>query len=444
MIKSLRKKLHFLFAGSFMLLFTAVLGLMMCNDISSSRSMENDMFQRTAANLLLNLENRENIQSIFSLYEQDYPFLFHCFDSSGNILYQTASEDYPQIPGIIDAFKNELSRTESFSNLYPSYSQSGIFYFSYDNIPYSGIYGETPDSRAQVNTVYLIKRVQTITEEIKEILGFYLTIWCVILAAVAAISHFLIQKATQPTEAAIKSQKNFIAAASHELKAPLAVILTNAETAADDPVLPAHLHKNLTTIDAECTRMSNLVQDLLLLSSIDSGTWTLTKAPVDVYSLLINVYEKFEPLCKKHHRELVLNFADDVYPKFVADNHRLEQILEILLDNAVYYGQPDSPITLTVHTRQQNAGGLLAASSAGTKWLSFTIEDHGPGIPAEDKPFIFDRFFRADKARTGAQHYGLGLSIAQELVHMHNGKITLSDTPGGGCTFTISFPLVDT
>lgn len=444
MIKSLRKKLFFLFTASVMLLFTAVLCLIMYNDISSSRSSEKDMFQRAAANLLLNLENSENVHSIFPLYEQDYPFLFHCFDSSGNILYQTVSEDYPQISGIVDAFKKELSREESSYTIYSGYSQSGIFYFSYDDIPFSGIYGKTPNSHAQANTVYLIKRERTIAEQIKDGFGFYLTIWCVIFAATAAISHFLIQKATQPTEAAIQSQKNFIAAASHELKAPLAVILTNAETAADDPVLPAHLHKNLTAIDAECTRMSNLVQDLLLLSSIDSGAWELTKKPIDIYTLIINVYEKFEPLCKKHHREFALDLADDVYPEFVADNHRLEQILGIFLDNAIHYGQTDSPITLSVHTEYQNTNGLLAASSAEMKWITFTIQDHGPGISDEDKPFIFDRFFQADKSRTHTQHYGLGLSIAHELVHMHNGKITLSDTPGGGCTFKISFPLSDT
>lgn len=441
MIKSLRKKLFLLFASSVMLLFSAVLGLLLHNSISSSRSAENDMFQRTSTNLLLNLENTENVRSVFQLYEQDYPFIFYCFDTSGNILYQTVSKDFPQISGIIDAFEEELNKLESSYELYPEYSQSGIFYFSYDDIPYSGIYGETPDSHTQINTVYLIKRNQTITEQIKEKLGFYLTIWCVILAAVAAISIFLIQKATKPTESAIQSQKNFIAAASHELKAPLAVILTNAETAADDPALPAHLQKALTAIDAECMRMSSLIQDLLLLSSIDSGTWMLTKTPIDIYSLVLSIYEKFEPLCKKHHRELVLNLADDVYPEFAADNTRLEQILSIFLDNAIHYGQPMSPIALTVHTEYQNMGSFFAAPSAEMKWITFTIQDQGPGIPDDEKPFIYDRFYQSDKSRTHTQHYGLGLSIAKELVEMHKGKIALSDTPGGGCTFKISFPI---
>ncbi len=73
--------------------------------------------------------------------------------------------------------------------------------------------------------------------------------------------------------------------------------------------------------------------------------------------------------------------------------------------------------------------------------MVFTIQDHGPGIREEDKPFIYDRFYQADKSRTHTQRYGLGLSIAYELVAMHKGTIELSDTPGGGCTFQVRFPL---
>lgn len=441
MINVLRKRLCFLFTSSVMLLFTAVLGLMLHNSLASSRSAENDMFQRAASNLLLNLENIGNVSPVFHLYEQDYPFLFFCFDEYGNVLYQTASDDTPQFLGIVNAFEEEIGKEATNYKDSSSYNQSGIFYFSYEDIPYCGIYGETAVSHTQKATVYLIKPKTAIMERLKEELEFYLAIWCMILAAVTAISHFLIHKATQPTESAIQSQKNFIAAASHELKAPLAVILTNAETTADDPDLAAHLQKNLSAIDAECMRMSGLVQDLLLLSSIDSGAWTLTKTSVDIFSFALSVYEKFEPLCRQHRRELVLDLANDVYPEFAADINRLEQILGIFLDNAIHYGQPGSPITLTVRTECKNAGGFLAVHAAGTKCISFTVKDHGPGIPAEDKPFIFDRFYQADKSRTHTQRYGLGLSIAKELVDMHKGKITLTDTPGGGCTFQISFPL---
>ena len=73
--------------------------------------------------------------------------------------------------------------------------------------------------------------------------------------------------------------------------------------------------------------------------------------------------------------------------------------------------------------------------------FSFYVIDHGVGIKDEDKPFIYDRFYCSDKSRTQRDHFGLGLSIARELVEMHNGTITLSDTPGGGCTFKVSFPL---
>ena len=116
-----------------------------------------------------------------------------------------------------------------------------------------------------------------------------------------------------------------------------------------------------------------------------------------------------------------------MFPVLNADIDRLNQILSIFIDNALNYSLPKSEISLDATVFKNT--------------LVFSIKDHETGIADKDKPFIFDRFFCADKSRTQKEHYGLGLCIAKELVEMHKGKIELSDTLGGGCTFKIFLPL---
>ena len=231
----------------------------------------------------------------------------------------------------------------------------------------------------------------------------------------------------QPTENSMQIQKEFIAAASHELKAPLAVILASAECISGDTNLSSEAKQHTAIIDSECMRMSKLVQDLLLLSSVDANTWPLKKTNIDVDTLLINTYEKYEPICRQKGILFELSTSDELFPVLNADIDRLDQILSIFIDNAINYSFPKSEISLD--------------ATVGKNMLVFTIKDHGTGIADKDKPFIFDRFFCADKSRTQKEHYGLGLCIAKELVEMHRGKIELSDTVGGGCTFKVFFPL---
>lgn len=173
--------------------------------------------------------------------------------------------------------------------------------------------------------------------------------------------------------------------------------------------------------------MSKLVQELLLLSSVDANTWTLNKTNIDVDTLLINTYEKYEPICRQKGIQFKLTTSDELFPVLNADIDRLNQILSIFIDNAINYSLPKSEVSLDATVFKNT--------------LVFSIKDHGTGIADKDKPFIFDRFFCADKSRTQKEHYGLGLCIAKELVEMHKGKIELSDTLGGGCTFKIFLPL---
>ena len=225
----------------------------------------------------------------------------------------------------------------------------------------------------------------------------------------------------------LKGQKDFVAAASHELKSPLAVIMANAEAIETIGGQEPQIQNHLSVIDTECMRMSRLVRDMLLLASSDADKWTVHRQKVNIDTLLITLFEAYEPVCKGKSIQLKLALEETEYPRLDTDQERLFQILSIFLDNAISYSPENSSIE--IQTRQT------------TKELTFLVADHGKGIAKADRPFIFDRFYRADKSHTDKSHFGLGLSIAEELAKILAGRIGFKDTPGGGATFFLTLPI---
>ena len=254
----------------------------------------------------------------------------------------------------------------------------------------------------------------------------YFLIWLLVFMIVLFVSVLIIRQAMKPTVKTMQSQKNFIAAVSHELKTPLAVLLSTADAIESSPDCTPNIKNDLSLIETEVTCMARLIQDLLLLSSIDAGNWMFHKSKINVDTLLINLYEKFEIICQKRAIALQIKMPEECFPPLFSDEDRISQIISIFLDNAISYSPEHSSILLEASIKKNN--------------LAISIIDHGTGISGEDKKHIFDRFYRCDKSRTKKDHYGLGLSIANELVSLLNGKIYLNDTPEGGCTFTIVLP----
>ena len=185
----------------------------------------------------------------------------------------------------------------------------------------------------------------------------------------------------------------------------------------------------LTNIEKECTRMGNLIKDLLILAASDSKKWHLTLGNHDSDTLLLDVYETFEPVCRHNGITLNLTLPDMELPRIHCDKSRVIQILTILLDNAITYTLPDGMIDLEIFVKKRN--------------VCYLVADHGNGIPDEEKERIFDRFYQSDKSRKEKEHFGLGLSIARELTELQKGKLTLTDTPGGGCTFCLMLPAAE-
>jgi signal transduction histidine kinase len=250
------------------------------------------------------------------------------------------------------------------------------------------------------------------------------TILYSLLGLAGIISLFLVSlcfvsKMLKPIEESNRRQTTFIAAASHELRSPLSVIMAN--NAAISTTSEAQIfHKG---IDKECKRMAHLIDDMLLLTCMDAKTWLINKEPIEIDTLLVETYEVFLPLFRQNNLSLVLNLQEDELPIIYGDKDRLKQILAILLDNALSYTPPGKKVT--VHGFVSNF------------YLNIEVEDQGIGITDIDKKLIFDRFYRADKSRNDKKHFGLGLCIANELVQRHGGKISIRDTEGGGATFVI-------
>ncbi|MGI6068855.1 MAG: sensor histidine kinase [Blautia sp.] len=245
------------------------------------------------------------------------------------------------------------------------------------------------------------------------------------LTLLGLFSWFFTLQMLHPIEESQKSQNIFIASASHELRSPLAVILSAASVL--EKVPPGRIPHFASMIRKEGNRMSSLIQDMLTLANSDADALHITSRPEQLDSILLDTYEKYEVLTKSRNIRLTLDLPEEVLPDCLCDRERMEQVLTILMDNALQY------VT--------DGGHILLGLSQKNNSLEIRIADNGPGIPKEEKNKIFERFYRSDTSRTDKNHYGLGLCIAREILRLHKGSIQVEDTPGGGATFLIQLPV---
>jgi signal transduction histidine kinase len=217
---------------------------------------------------------------------------------------------------------------------------------------------------------------------------------------------------------------NFVSDVSHELRTPLTAIKGFVETlqdgAADDPEVRDRF---LNTIAVETERLTRLTNDLLLLTRADAGRLDLHLAPVDLADCVRRAVVQLEGRASEKQSAIVTDLPDD--PVSVqADADRVHQVLVNLLDNAIKFTPPGGRVTVSVSEH------------------TVTVADTGPGIPADEIPHIFERFYRGDRsrARQGADGSGLGLAIVKAIVEAHGGQIWIESEPGQGAAFTFTLP----
>ena len=227
-------------------------------------------------------------------------------------------------------------------------------------------------------------------------------------------------------EALFEAQRRFVADVSHELRTPLTVIKGNVDLMRRLQTLD---EQALASIEAEIDRLTRLVNDLLTLARAESGRLPLQIARLDLDALVLDVVGQMGVLAQQ--KGVRLRVGEFAPVAVCADADRLKQVLVNILGNAVKYTPSGGEVTVSLQMADEAA------------WVH--IADTGPGIPPEDVPHVFERFYRAEKARTraGERGFGLGLSIAYWIVRHHGGDITLDSTLGEGTTFHIRLPLAD-
>jgi len=227
-----------------------------------------------------------------------------------------------------------------------------------------------------------------------------------------------------------RMRTDFVSNVSHELRTPLTAIKGLVETLRDGAVDDRKVRDRfLATIEDETDRLIRLVNDLLVLSKADSRALKLKREPLDIRDLIEESVQKLAPQLEERGI-LVEVIAPDEPQLVLADADRIEQVLVNLLDNAIKYSPEGGRVTVAI-----DDGG------PAPEMVGVAVRDRGLGIPAEDLPRVFERFYRVDRARArDGGGSGLGLSIAKAIVEAHGGEITLRSEEGQGTTVRFTLP----
>lgn len=253
------------------------------------------------------------------------------------------------------------------------------------------------------------------------------------LLGAGGVSLVLVQRALMPIRAAVQRQRDFVADAAHELRTPLAIQRTVGEVGMVD-AMPEEYESTIEQMLVENKHLTRLVDDLSLLARADSNAVSISPSRMNLTSLVRDTASELEPLAEERGIHLTI----DVEPNIVVqgDVMRLRQLLLVLLDNALKFasrGAGGETTGGTVEVRLHASGGRVVLQ----------VQDAGPGIDPTDLPHIFNRFYRADKARTG-EGSGLGLAIAKWIVEAHGGQIRAANGTPGGAILTATLPTART
>lgn len=266
---------------------------------------------------------------------------------------------------------------------------------------------------------------------------------CLTLISVAAIGWLLSGLAMEPVRESYQRLKQFTADASHELRSPIATIQTNVQVALADPGLEQlhPYHQQLQVIERLTRRLGRLVDDLLFLARQDSGRVQPQGIAVPLDALLMEVIEEQHVIAAEANINLSLNIIDPPNSEdsftLSGDWDQLARLFTNLIGNAMQYTPAGGSVEVELQAMEAGKRHAIASSL-----LQVKVQDTGIGIAPEALPRLFDRFYRADPARThqNSAGAGLGLAIAQVIVENHRGQIRIDSQLGQGTTVTVTLP----
>lgn len=477
MFPKLQKKLVFLYTLSTGLILTLILAAAFLIYVSSRGALWRSLFQEQ----IFTLTSRLQTDAVFT-----DSYLAQMENNNRLLIYLEGNTEPFFFPG---AYPARTNRTLLFALAEEKAAEEGIFSDSHpisSNLLQSSVFqisGEKGDS--YLGNVLVIRSSSGYKKLIllQDISGnkamllktglFYLFIDFGGILLFYFTGQWFVRRSLRPLEETYRKQQDFVAAASHELRSPLAVIQTTADAIADAPAESARL---LAVIRKECRRGSALVKNLLLLASADQGSWAVQKQTFELDELLLELLELYEPLCHARNGELLLELPEAPLPAVHADPDLCRQIFTILLDNAAAYGLENAaayglendaayesenaaayePETTAAYESETTAaygpkndaayependaekpGTIRLQAEKDRAHVIVRVIDFGPGIPDAEKPLIFDRFYRHDRSRNKKEHFGLGLSIAAQLAEIQGITLEVQDTAGGGSTFVV-------
>ena len=452
MIRRLRRRLTLLFAVPTSLILSLILCVLFAWQSSQSRNEQTLSLQNQILNLTYQLEGTYFFSDDWlASLEHDHRLIIHIEENNTPLFFSGSWEPRTKRDTLVDLAKEAALKEHIDTSIRPFSStlqKSSIFTLQGEN---RDTYQAAVVVMATENGFRSLTLLSDITklkrQEPFRLMLFLLLEACGILA-LFLVSRFVSARAVAPVAQYHQKQTDFIAAASHELRSPLAVIQNCAATSLS---MPDQAEKMNRLILSECSRSGKLIRNLLRLTSANPQKVKLKREAVEIDLLLLKLFEAYEPLCSAKNIRLKLTLPDELLPKIDGNSQGISQILSIFLDNAIVYGcrrddrscQPAKAAVSpdcagdTVMTGRKPVIEIRAAA-AGRK-LAVCVLDHGPGIPDEQKALIFDRFYRSDASRKDKNHFGLGLSIAQSLAEQMGVGIEVLDTAGGGCTFRVLF-----
>ncbi len=434
MIQKLRRHLTLLFLIPTSLILSLILFVLFFWQASLTRSEQAVNLQNQILNLTYQLEGAYFFSDDWlASLEYDHRLIIHIEDNRVPLLFSGSWTPRTDRDVLVELAREQALKEHIDTSARPYSStmqKSSIF----------TVHGRNHDTYQGIVVILATEdgfRSLTLLSDITELkrqepkrLLFFLGVDILGILALFLVSRFVASKAVAPVAEYHRKQTDFIAAASHELRSPLAVI---QNCAAASLSMPEQTEKMNRLILSECSRSGKLIKNLLWLTSADTGKKPRKLAPVEIDLLLLRLFETYEPLCYSKNIRLRLLLADEMIPCVSGNFQWIHQMLSIFLDNAIAYGCKGAG-----NFHEGKPGIEICAGVEGKK-VAVSVADHGPGIPEGQKDRIFDRFYRSDASRKEKEHFGLGLSIAQSLAAQLGVGIEVLDTEGGGCTFRVKF-----
>ncbi len=273
-------------------------------------------------------------------------------------------------------------------------------------------------------TVYVGKDVTALYNGMQKATYALIILGILAMIIATAAGHIMSGRAIVPLKTAYEKQRQFAADASHELRTPLAIVMASADLLLTDPSIQSPFLKQvLEDMRDEVKKMSKLVGDLLTVARSDNKALKLKLQRFDLSELLMQTLRLMQPLAEKKGITLYAKGMRSI--EIRADEQKIKQLVLILVDNAVKYTPEQGSVMVSMSQPEKDK-------------VRFVVQDTGIGISEEDQEKIFDRFYRVDKARSREMGgNGLGLAIAQEIVNLHKGEISVESEKGKGTSFIV-------